>query len=88
MHVDAPKLHLSCNTVNKLYFPALDATHPAHSTSLTGPEDYNGKGEQGAGAWDNRWWEVGGERAGSESSKRVGSEIEMQNTNFCHILIR
>ena len=31
---------------------------------------------------------AGTERAGSGSSKRAGSGREMQNANYCHLLIR
>ena len=32
-------------------------------------------------------WEVGGERVGSRSSQSAGSRREMQNANFCHLLM-
>ena len=51
-----------------------------------------GGGEWGAGAQENRGAgrvrEAGEERAGSGSSKRAGSGREMQNTNYCQLLIR
>ena len=43
-----------------------------------------GGGDRGAG----RVQEAEEERAGSGSSKRIGSGREMQNANYCHLLIR
>ena len=44
-------------------------------------------GERGVGA-AGRVREAGEERAESGSSKRVGSGREMQNANYCQLLIR
>ena len=47
----------------------------------------SGKGG-GKGGGNRRVREAGEERAGSGSSKRVGSGREMQNANYCQLLIR
>ena len=47
----------------------------------------SGKGEGGKGGWEPRRIE-GGKGTGSGSSKRVGSGREMQNANYCQLLIR
>ena len=50
-------------------------------------EGGKGGGERGVGA-AGRVREAGEERAESGSSKRVGSGREMQNANYCQLLIR